>query len=161
MVYLDRYFNIYKDISDIRIRGPLFECDELLAPIIRELNLKGYKTVFCCSGHVCNDIYDEKEIDECSNNDNCYIAFADQISTLLVKGFVLPKGFKFEIPEWDVEECGYQTIIRRKFRLGSPRFTQMLNISKTLYKWVNELPNAKVNINTIDQEACERLLEYA
>ena len=60
-----------------------------------------------------------------------------------------------------MEECGYQTIIRRKFRLGSPRFTQMLNISKTLYKWVNELPNAKVNINVIDQEACERLLEYA
>lgn len=27
------------------------EIDEVIAPIIRELNLKGYKTKFCCSGH--------------------------------------------------------------------------------------------------------------
>ena len=161
MVYIDRDFNIYKEITDIRIKGPLFECDELMAPIIRELNLKGFKTVFCCSGHVCDDIYDEKEIGECSNNDNCYIAFEDQISTLILKGFKLPKGFKFEIPEWDIEECGYQTIIRRKFRLGTPRFTQMLNISKTLYKWVNELPNWNSTISPADLEANERLLEYA
>jgi len=28
-----------------------FECDELIAPVIRVLNLKGYKTKFCCAGH--------------------------------------------------------------------------------------------------------------
>ena len=27
------------------------EIDEVIAPVIRELNLKGYKTKFCCSGH--------------------------------------------------------------------------------------------------------------
>lgn len=161
MSYIDRDFNIYKDPCDIRIKGPLFECDELMAPIIRELNLKGYKTVFCCSGHVNDDIYWADDINNEINNNNCYIAFSDQITTLLVKGFTLPKGFKFEVPEWDEEECGYQTIIRRNFRAGTPRFTQMLNISKTLYKWVNELPNAKANINSIRQEMLEELSDHA
>jgi len=33
-----------------------FECDDLIAPAIRELNLRGYRTEFCCSGHphMCN-----------------------------------------------------------------------------------------------------------
>ena len=28
-----------------------FECDELIAPVIRALNLRGYKTSNCCAGH--------------------------------------------------------------------------------------------------------------
>lgn len=144
MSYIDRDFCIYKDPCDIRIKGPLFECDELMAPIIRELNLKGFRTVFCCSGHVCDAIYYPEDVGNCGNNDNCYIAFSDQISTLIVKGFILPKGFKFELPEYDVEECGYRTLIRRNFRQGTPRFIQMLNIAKGLYKWVKELPDVSL-----------------
>jgi len=30
----------------------LFECDEFFAPIIRDLNLKGYRTMYSCSGHI-------------------------------------------------------------------------------------------------------------
>lgn len=30
------------------------EIDEVIAPLIRELNIKGYKTKFCCSGHRCD-----------------------------------------------------------------------------------------------------------
>ena len=29
-----------------------FECDEFIAPVIRELNKRGYYTQFCCSGHI-------------------------------------------------------------------------------------------------------------
>lgn len=159
MSYIDRDFNIYKDTCDIRIKGPIFECDELIAPVIRELNLKGYRTVFCCSGHVNDDIYYCEDIGS-TNNAGCYIALYDQISTLIVKGFTLPKGFKFEIPEWDLEECGYQTIIRRKFRFGTPRFIQMLNISKQIYKWAIELPDASM-VNGLAQDGMQRLLEYA
>lgn len=159
MFYLDRNFDIYKDPCDIRIKGPLFQCDELMAPIIQELNLKGYKTVYCCSGHVCDDVYDEEDIGSLDSA-NCYIAFIDPINTLIAKGFKLPKGFKFEIPEWDFEECGYQTIIRRKFRFGTPRFIQMLNISKQLYKWAIELPDASM-VNGLAQDGMQRLLEYA
>lgn len=32
-----------------------FECDELIAPTIEVLNLKGYKTQYCCSGHPYKD----------------------------------------------------------------------------------------------------------
>ena len=28
-----------------------FECDDMIAPVISELNKKGYTTKFCCSGH--------------------------------------------------------------------------------------------------------------
>lgn len=161
MFYLDRNFDIYKDPCDIRIKGPLFECDELMAPIIRELNLKGYKTVFCCSGHVCDNIYAEEEIGDCSNNENCYIAFAESADTLIIKGFKLPEGFEFEDPEFDVEDCGYMCIIRRWFDSDTPRFTQMLDISKSLYEWVRKLPKARLDISSISLDASERLLEYA
>ena len=31
-----------------------FEVDDLIATTIQELNLKGYKTAFCCSGHIAD-----------------------------------------------------------------------------------------------------------
>ena len=41
------------------------EIDELIAPLIRELNIKGYKTKFCCSGHpfysLCEAMVDSEE----------------------------------------------------------------------------------------------------
>lgn len=42
------------DIIDCAIKEEenlYFECDELIAPTIRLLNLKGYKTEFCCQSH--------------------------------------------------------------------------------------------------------------
>lgn len=44
-------FNIYSSSQDPRTRKNSFECDDIIAPIIRTLNLKGYKTRFCCAGH--------------------------------------------------------------------------------------------------------------
>ena len=32
-----------------------FECDEFIAPIISLLNKKGYRTKFCCEGHLYDD----------------------------------------------------------------------------------------------------------
>ena len=41
------------------------EIDEVIAPLIRELNIKGYKTKFCCSGHpfysLCEAMVDSEE----------------------------------------------------------------------------------------------------
>ena len=33
-----------------------FECDDIIAPVIRVLNLKGYTTTFCCSGHIFDEV---------------------------------------------------------------------------------------------------------
>lgn len=46
-----RTFDIYSVTPNQKVLEESFECDDLIAPIIRALNLKGYKTVFCCAGH--------------------------------------------------------------------------------------------------------------
>jgi hypothetical protein len=50
----------------VSCNGSVIELDELIAPTIIELNKKGYRTAFCCSGH----FYE--------NRITTYIAFADE-----------------------------------------------------------------------------------
>ena len=52
MAYMDlNTFEIWAESNIAGFHDEHVEIDELIAPIIRELNLKGYKTKFCCSGH--------------------------------------------------------------------------------------------------------------
>ena len=52
MAYLDlKTFEIWAESNIDGFHDEQIEIDEVIAPIIRELNLKGYKTKFCCSGH--------------------------------------------------------------------------------------------------------------
>ena len=44
-------FEIYSHSVDPKTLKNCFECDDLIAPIIRTLNLKGYTTTYCCAGH--------------------------------------------------------------------------------------------------------------
>lgn len=44
-------FEIWADSNIDGFENEHFEVDELIAPVIRELTLKGYTTKFCCSGH--------------------------------------------------------------------------------------------------------------
>lgn len=50
--------------------GRVVEIDELMLPIIKTLNQKGYTTAYCCSGHIW------------SNKPNCYISFDTEIRSL-------------------------------------------------------------------------------
>ncbi len=51
MAFIDKdTFEIFSDINSPEVENA-FECDDFIAPTIRVLNLKGYKTRFCCSGH--------------------------------------------------------------------------------------------------------------
>lgn len=53
--------------TDSNIDGFLNDCveiDEVIAPLILELNVRGYKTLFCCSGHpfdACNEVFTATE----------------------------------------------------------------------------------------------------
>lgn len=52
MAYINKKdFSIVGYVQDQRLKENYFECDDLIAPAISLLNKKGYKTVFCCSGH--------------------------------------------------------------------------------------------------------------
>ena len=44
-------FSIVNRVIDNKMENDYFECDDLIAPAISLLNRKGYKTLFCCSGH--------------------------------------------------------------------------------------------------------------
>ena len=78
-------FRIHTNLSNYENRDDFFEVDELIAPIISILNLKGYKTRFCCSGH-----YDT--IDETDQYPATYIAFDDGI---VIPSY--PRNAEFEI----------------------------------------------------------------
>lgn len=52
MAYYDLKTNeIWAESNIDRFHDEHIEIDEVIAPLIRELNIKGYKTKFCCSGH--------------------------------------------------------------------------------------------------------------
>lgn len=53
MAFIDsKTFDIYSEIECVsEIYSRSFVCDDLIAPIISMLNIKGYKTKACCSGH--------------------------------------------------------------------------------------------------------------
>lgn len=68
--------------------GEVVEIDDLIFPIILELNKKGYRTEYCCSGH-----YYEKRT-------NTYILFCDGIK--LPK---IPYGYELEQDVKDSRIC--------------------------------------------------------
>ena len=95
MSYIDKDLKIYNNPCDVRVIGPIFECDELIAPVISMLNSKGFKTKYCCSGHINSYCHSLSDIDGI-NNDNCYIAFDMTKDELISNKFTLPEGFEFE-----------------------------------------------------------------
>ena len=66
MAYYDLKTNeIWAESNIDRFHDEHIEIDEVIAPLIRELNIKGYKTKFCCSGHpfysLCEAMVDSEE----------------------------------------------------------------------------------------------------
>lgn len=106
----------------------LFEIDEIMIPVIRILNKKGYKTEYCCSSHAYGS----------SNSQNMYIKFSDDIQN--IKLFNLPFMFS-----WDIETFG--NILRMKdkyWNKNEPERT--INVYKgaiQLIEWANSLSYLK------------------
>ena len=83
--------------------GDIVEIDELFTPVIIELNRKGYKTKFCCSGH-----YTESSPDS-------YIYFEDDVELPS-----LPEGYRYDQDiyvdvDWDKWNMTERKTIRRIF----------------------------------------------
>jgi len=52
MAYMDlKTFEIWAESNIDGFHDGQAEIDEVIAPVIRELNIKGYRTSYCCSGH--------------------------------------------------------------------------------------------------------------
>lgn len=106
-----------------------FECDDKIAPYIIELNEKGYRTDFCCSGHS-----DKSELDT-----EPYISFLRVPSNIIYKGL---NGSKSP-SNWTCEYEENHLVIRRHYtkeELSIFTIDQMISISmQELKHWVKNL----------------------
>ena len=157
MVFMDlKTFDIWAESNIEGFHDGQAEIDEVIAPIIKELNVKGYKTKFCCSGHPfwsMNEAYtDSEETAKCfvglvktekrehptlpirvlylAADDGFYISF----DGVYQKDFPLPlpDGFSWE----DDKIIRYEYSEHEVYKLLEERLT----VSKALYQWAVELP---------------------
>lgn len=150
-------FNIYSDSEEPKTLKNSFECDDLIAPIIRTLNLKGYTTTFCCAGHpyieenkarvysdTCpsNNIIEGTYYIRKSTNTNSYIVhFADYLSLrsyISFKEGCIPET----IPEsW--EYCSEINCISKEYLADYSNpftfFREQLECMEELQKWADSL----------------------
>ncbi len=139
----------------------VFEVDEEIADSIVLLNKKGYKTMYCCSGHVKDfRLYEKYEINKSELDDyldNSYV-IEDKIdkvdiltpyeNTHLYIKFDkdynfdnLPSGFvKYEDNTIDKEISYYKNNTKKN---ANDIYKEILDSNKELYKWVESLPNIK------------------
>ena len=98
--------------------GEVVEIDELMIPVIKTLNEKGYCTEYCCSGHY-GDGYT-----------NTYIKFSEWVEL----PEELPNGFVYE-------ERG--NVIRKNYVDNlhpNEKYIEILNTTKDLIEWADNLP---------------------
>ena len=144
-----------------------FICDKQLAPVISELNKKGYETFASCSGHYKNTFYewfdeDISSLEECKNDDKIiiqevrensfdYWSIVDKTTTYILfsKNYefdYLPEGFNYY--ESDDERTCIQSVInyyddtnkRKKRNVVEKEIEDNCN---KLLKWVKDLPKVK------------------
>lgn len=125
---------------DKKCLGFLFDIDELFAPIIAILNKKGYKTLFCCSGHIIPDeeiVYYKNQKRHFKNETiESYIVFGDNI-----KLPTIPDGYFF-----DVKTGNLDNTIRKSFNYRKKSKTLLLEIIENtliVLKWAESLEKLK------------------
>ena len=99
--------------------GEVVEIDELMIPVIKTLNEKGYCTEYCCSGHYGDDYT------------NTYIKFSEWVEL----PEELPDGFVYE-------ERG--NVIRKNYVDNlhpNQKYIEILNTTKDLIEWADNLPD--------------------
>ena len=148
--------------ADSNIDGFLDDCveiDEVIVPLIRELNMRGYRTKFCCSGHPfcsCNELYtdiadaktvfsdaisvektDEAELPyrviTAPREDDFYIAFESRQKENIQ--LPLPDGFV-----WDDDDTIRYIYINNEFYAF---LDERREAAQALHKWVLQLPKIK------------------
>lgn len=87
MSYLNLKTNkIYNYINSNKELNDCIEVDEMIAPIIQLLNEKGYRTTYCCSGHLFSDIFSntvlEKDLVVDHFKDDCILSIEEIITNL-------------------------------------------------------------------------------
>lgn len=129
MVYINKdTFEIYENLIGYENElDNYFECDEFIAYTIMLLNIKGYKTNYCCAGH----IYPERQ--RYKGNEvlvyfNTYISFEDVYNfESIPDGFYLSRDKKSL--HADFEDVNF----------SEDRKEQILEALENLYLWASLL----------------------
>lgn len=100
--------------------GQINEIDELIYETIKILNKKGYKTEYCCSGH----LYDEPI--------GTYITFDKKV---MIPS--LPTGFRFEYNSNTIRKI----LDNYKNKNISEKFTYIKETHEELLNWAEKLSN--------------------
>ena len=138
-------YNVRSDYNE----NEYFEVDEYIALAIVELNKKGYKTAFCCCGHIFNDLNEltmypgssgtingvfmevpvnsePKVFDFIQSNEECYIVFASSYHFPH-----LPDGFEYKDDE------SKRTHIQKDYSYKEGSLERGFEIIKTMFELYN------------------------
>ena len=120
-----------------------FAVDEVIAPVVQELNQRGYHTIYCCSGHpirgllpiYCESSEADGEDEICGYcqtfSSSLYIAFDRDYGLGVCTA--IPKGF-FMDDENTVIRCDYG------LELGYQLLHKRLEACERLFQWTRGLP---------------------
>lgn len=119
---------------------PVKDIDLLILPTIITLNLKGYKTKFCCSGHVLTPWKfrnRRKKIKEAMTF-RSYISFENYVESI-------PSGFGRGVKPFNLNAIYLKESVRECARSRGTigRLKALYCINKELWRWALSLPRIK------------------
>ena len=174
MAYINKNdFSIVSVNGDPTTMNDYFECDDIIAPAISLLNRKGYKTIFCCSGHPFSSISAEvreefpskddmespefkilwfddsdcapKELDFNTEEYPCYVICQYNFFDTFYVAFEQMHEFP-ELPDGFYIDDGNIYYDSQRLPLSTESFegiTKIYEINKAFYEWVEKLPSLK------------------
>jgi len=143
MVYINETTFVMWDFPDIfeEMTG-WFPVDEVIAPAVRELNLRGYRTTYSCSGHPVSGlipVYSSEPEDSDAEPCGYYETFSLSLYVAFERDYGM--GIITDLPN-GVYMDDDNTVIRHKFSVvtGFPLLHERLEACEKLYQWTGTLP---------------------
>ena len=114
--------------------GNIVEIDELMLPIIKMLNQKGYITEYCCSGHVYG------------NGSSSYICLREFVTEVLEENEInqikeeLPKSWSMEIDQYNRLSFRHMIYAAYEQEYEVEKYEDILMTNLEFIKFVEQLP---------------------